>query len=386
MKIFKAEVISMKRFLSIFLSIVIVLTAFAGCADKPQTQNYNVVVENSTAGDIIQMIFPVDTVADAHTKEQLEFLSGSKLSTRRLADGKEENSRPEPIIFKWNYKNSTADTVYVVKISESRDMANAVTYTAVGESLSVYNLKIATTYYWTVSVDGNESAVCEFKTSDVTPRNLYVDGVTNVRDLGGRMTESGTRTKQGLIFRCGRLNESSAETPVIEITEAGKRTMLNDLRIKTEIDVRGVDTGEVGAITSSPLGDSVNYCSCPMVWDGDMFVDNREQLLKVFEILSKKESYPLIFHCNIGTDRTGMIAFLVNALLGVPEEELFKDYVFSNFGNIGGTRKISQMKDSGYYKAVTAAEGATLSKKTYNCLVNFGVPTEQLDSIIEILG
>lgn len=358
---------------------------FAGCSNT--AYHYNVVVENSTAGDVIEMVFPVDTIADAHTKKQLTFLSSANLSTILYTNGKKENSRPEAIEFEWNYNGEkAADTEYAIHISESENMENAVTYTTSSESLSVYNLKIASTYYWTVSVDGNESAVCTFKTADVSPRNLYVDGITNVRDLGGRLTEGGTRTKQGLIFRCGRLNESSAETPVIEITEAGKNTMLNDLGIKTEIDVRKNSDGEIGAITSSPLGESVQYFNCPMEWEGNTFVDNQQEILRVFEILSKKESYPLIFHCNIGTDRTGMIAFLVNALLGIPEEDLFKDYVFSNFGNIGGTRKINQLKESGYYTAVMNAEGATLSEKTYNCLADFGVPTEQLDSIIEILS
>ena len=81
-----------------------------------------------------------------------------------------------------------------------------------------------------------------------------------------------------------------------------------------------------------------------------------------------------------------MIAFLVNALLGVCEEDLYKDYLFSNLGTIGGTRKKSGITDSGYYKAIMETEGNTLSEKTYNCLLNFGVPKAQLDSIIEILS
>ena len=375
----------MKKAVHVIFAFVLVVTMLAGCSNTEY--NFNVAAENSTAGDVIEMVFPVDTIADAHTEKQLAFLGSSKLSTTFYANGKKENSRPEAIEFEWNYKgDKAADTEYIINISESENMENAVTYTTSSESLSVYNLKIATSYYWTVSVDGNESAVCAFETSDITPRNLYVDGITNVRDLGGRVTEGGNRTKQGLIFRCGRLNESSAETPVIEITEAGKNTMLNELGIKTEIDVRKSSDGEVGAITSSPLGDDVHYFNCPMEWEGNTFMDNKEQLLRVFEILSMEESYPLIFHCNIGTDRTGMIAFLVNALLGVPEEELFKDYVFSNFGNIGGTRRLIQLKNSGYYKAVMDTDGASLSEKTYNCLVDFGVPAEQLDSIIEILS
>ncbi len=81
-----------------------------------------------------------------------------------------------------------------------------------------------------------------------------------------------------------------------------------------------------------------------------------------------------------------MIAYLVNALLGVSEEDLCRDYLFSNFGKIGSLRRPSGLEDSVYYQSVAAAEGNTLQEKAYNCLVGFGVPSEQLDSIIRILS
>lgn len=370
----------MKKAVNILLSLIIALTMLTSCGI---TQNQSVL----SSSQVIEAVYPVETTANLHTDKQAAFLSNSSLSTFLYTNGKKENGRPKAVEFQWIYnKEKSADTEYILNISESENMENAVSYTASSESLSVYNLKIATTYYWTVSVGDDKSEVYEFTTDSSAPRNLYVDGITNVRDLGGWKTESGALTKQGLIFRCGRLNESSAKTPNIEITDGGKRTMLEVLSIKTEIDIRKSYDGEVGAITSSPLGDSVAYYNCPMEWEGNTFIDNRKEILKVFEILSKEENYPIIFHCNIGTDRTGMIAFLVNALLGVSEEDLFKDYVFSNFGAIGGTRKISQLKESGYYNAVINAEGSTLSEKAYNCLADFGVPREQLNSIIAILS
>lgn len=93
----------------------------------------------------------------------------------------------------------------------------------------------------------------------------------------------------------------------------------------------------------------------------------------------------MIFHCNIGTDRTGMIAYLINALLGVSDDNLHRDYLFSNFGNIGGKRNAGGLEESVYYKSVAEAEGDTLSEKAFNCLVDFGVPAEQLDAIRDIL-
>lgn len=374
----------MKKILSVLMSFVLITSAFAGCR-ADEAENTSNSANNTDA--VLSAVYPVDITVIQHTNKQKAYLDKPLSMFLLYANGLKEKSRPDAVEFRWNFNDdSIGDKEYLLKLSENEDMQNAVEYTSSSESVSVYNLKLDTTYYWTVEIGDDVSSIASFTTDGTPPRNLYVDGITNVRDLGGWECENGGRTKQGMIFRCGRLNESSAETVNIEITDFGKRTMLEELGIKSEIDVRKTYDGETGAIISSPLGDSVTYYSCPMEWEGNTFNDNKEELLSVFEILSKEENYPLIFHCNIGTDRTGMIAFLVNALLGVPEESLFRDYLFSNFGNIGGTRHLDLIKKSGYYSAVQDAKGNSLSEKTYNCLVDFGVPSEQLDSIIKILS
>lgn len=162
--------------------------------------------------------------------------------------------------------------------------------------------------------------------------------------------------------------------------------MLQELGVKTEIDLRMNNNNEVGGLTdTSPLGESVQYVQCPMDYTADnLITGNKLQLQAIFAILSDKNNYPIIFHCNIGTDRTGVVAFLVNGLLGVPEETLYRDYLFSNFGNIGGSRKVSSIKDN-YVNYIKTFDGEQLSEKIYNCLVTNGIPSEYLDAIIEIL-
>lgn len=374
----------MKKIISILTAVVLILTAFSGCTQdtKNPVDESESYVQNG--GDIV-LGNPSGKTVGIHTEKQAGYLAGDYSKISSFAKGKKELSKPEPVSFSWSGKNS-ADT-YTINISENSDMSDSMTFTSDVTTAEIYNLKIATKYYWTVSADGDTSGVGSFETEDILPRNINVDGVTNVRDLGGYMTSGGTRTKQGMIYRCGRLNKSSAETPEIEITAEGIKTMRDDLRIKTEIDLRRADNGEVGAITKSPLGPDINYVNCPMDWEGNMFEKNPEEIKRVFAILADENNYPVIFHCNIGTDRTGMIAFLVNALLGVEEKDLFTDYLYSNFGNIGGSRSIDgNLMKCGYYDAIKNSEGASLSEKTYNCLVGIGVPAQQLDSVIAILG
>ncbi|MBO5332870.1 MAG: tyrosine-protein phosphatase [Clostridia bacterium] len=368
----------MKKSLSILLSLVLIVSIFTSCGSENKT-----LVETN---DIITNIYPVNCEVTIHTEKQTKYLENSFDKLPLGVKGKKELSYPQAVEFQWTYNgNMTEDTKYVLSISENKDMSNAKTYTSATENVAVFNLKIATTYYWTVSVNDETSEVYSFTTEGGAPRNLYIDGITNVRDIGGWVTENGTRTKQGLIYRCARLNESVDNGGGVIITENGKKVMLNDLGIKTEIDVRRASKGETGGITSSPLGNTVKYLNFPMDHANDILNDNKEQIINFFETLANEDNYPMIIHCSVGCDRTGMLVFMVNALLGVSEEDLIRDYMFSNFANVDNKRKVETLKSTAYYQAITSAEGDTLSEKAYNCLSAFGVPTEYLDAVISIL-
>ncbi len=362
----------MKKMLSFLLPVLLAFTLFTGCDNKN-------VAENSDT--LIEAVYPVDCLVSLHTEKQSKYLLKNAAKLPFGINGKKEQSYPEAVELSWMYGEDEV-TEFVVSISKNGDMTNSKTYTTVERKLSLYNLELATDYYWTVSVDGNTSETSKFTTNGDAPRFIFVDGITNVRDIGGWLTEDGTRTKQGIIYRCGRLNESADNGCSVIITEAGKKTMLEDLGIKTELDLRQVHTGETGGITSSALGEDVTYISCPIDWSGDLHSDNNKQVLEIFRILSDEANYPIIVHCSIGTDRTGMLSFLLNALLGVSEEDLFRDYMFSNFAEIGGKRKLSQLTESKYYNDVKNAPGDTLSEKAYSFLKEIGVPEAQLNSII----
>ena len=370
----------MKKLISIILSLLFIISAFTGCGINSKK---NLVTTN----DIITNIYPADCEALIHTKKQARYLNNSYDKLPIGVKGKKEQSHPQAVEFQWEYTGEKSENAeFLLNISENKDMSNQMTYTTFEETVSVYNLKIATTYYWTVTVNNETSDVYKFTTENTAPRNLYVDGVTNVRDIGGWMTENGTRTKQGLIYRCARLNESVDNGSGIIITENGRNVMLNDLGIRTEIDVRRAEKGETGGLTSSPLGDTVKYLNFPMDYANDILNDNKEEIINFFETLANEDNYPMIVHCSVGCDRTGMLIFMVNALLGVSEDDLIRDYMFSNFADVDNKRKVETIKSTAYYQAITSAEGDTLSEKAYNCLSDFGVPTEYLDSVISILS
>ena len=361
---------------------------------------------------------------DFHTEEQAEYLAGDYRLYKTYANGTEELSRPNAAVISVGEKYNGS----VVLVSEKEDLTDARECIISDGELKVYNLKTATTYYY-------GSADCakpkgSFVTAAAAPRNLYVEGVTNVRDLGGWCIEGSERAyadagtgdttlqdsvdssgtadsvvqsdtgssgvtdsaaknntgssgtvRQGMIFRCGKL--SADDTGETLITEEGIRVMREELKVRSEIDLRTVDDLENGGITVSPLGEDISYYSVPLESGGNIILLNRDSLKDIFEIFGDESNYPIVFHCSIGTDRTGMVAFLINGLLGVSEDDLYRDFLFSNFGEIGKMRAPSIIKT--YIETVETAQGDTLSEKIYNYLVDAGVEAEDLDELIRIM-
>ena len=390
-----------KRIIALLLTVITVI--FVASCQRPEVKTEGITLTEYSA--------PLEF----HTSEQAEYIYGERpLYLDISVDGKSEKSRPEAIKLTWT--NSKTCEYYSVYLSENADMSGAEEYAAKGESVSLYNLKAATTYYYKVKEavqDGVESKVGSFTTAE-GPRNLYIDGVTNVRDVGGWKIQNGNRTKQGLLFRGGRLNESYPEGWVKggddtgyevnpEITADGIQAF-KKLGIKTEIDLREIGQngypGTTDEVTYSMV-DGVKYIAIPMDGGADVEI-SKEQIKAFFTVLADRNNYPIYYHCNIGTDRTGMVTYLLNALLGVSDHDLYIDYMFSNFGVIAKpskqvsnpTRKElfdlttynkSKSKGGAAYR-VALYDGDTLAEQAENCLLACGVTKEQIETIKSIMA
>ena len=391
-----------KNVLKILALTLAVTTAFFACGcnsgeDAPGSKSEKISVsskwEDSSSSEaeahdetIVLSDFDGDVVV--HTEAQSEFLAMENLyNVKQLANGDKELSRPLPTVFGWEDLSLIAPVYYILRISENADLTGGISEIVFDKTAEIYNLKIASKYYWTVtavSSDGSKrpSARGEFTTEDAAPRNVYVSGVTNWRDLGGWKTDDGKRVKQGLIYRTGRLNRSNKDSLEPEITQKGLTEANARLKIKSEIDLRGYD--ESSKISVSALGEDVNYYRVSMRYEGDVISYNSPQVKEVFDILGDQTNYPVIFHCHIGTDRTGFVAYLINGLLGVGKQALYKDYLFSNFGNIDGPRSLDDIA-SRYVATLNNYEGATLKDKIRNYLLSIGVTETTINNVIKIL-
>ena len=190
---------------------------------------------------------------------------------------------------------------------------------------------------------------------DDSRRHLALDGMWNVRDLGGYSTSSGGLTRWNSLLR----GDAPCSLP------PGSRQSLADYGIRTVIDLRRVEELEmapndfasacevkyshVDLVGDAPIAGRVDYSA-----EGEgrqkMFVNKTDidrlsyvdilemrkpHVAEVLTTLAVRENLPALFHCVAGKDRTGVIAALVLGLAGVPETTIAADYALSSKFLIG---------------------------------------------------
>src|SRR5262249_15627853 len=54
-----------------------------------------------------------------------------------------------------------------------------------------------------------------------------------------------------------------------------------------------------------------------------------KRLVDALDIIAERDNHPLIFHCTAGKDRTGVLAAMVLAAIGIVDEDVIDDYTRS---------------------------------------------------------
>ena len=337
-----------------------------------------------------------------HTENQIGYFNDDYIYIDKYGKtGLEDLSKSIPITISWEANTNIKEPLYIFTYGTNEEFATKGTSIITKEtSVDLNNLLLDQTYYYHVKVDDPKlkttyvSDSGTFKTSGEGLRNLNIPTLSNVRDLGGQIIGEGKkRIKQGLIYRSQGFN--TAYTTEVTISNDDINYLVHVLKIKTEIDLRkdfeeskGIETG---GITSSPLSESVTYKLLPMIYQSSNILtrpSNQDSIKEFFEVISDINNYPLIFYCSQGKDRTGGLAYIIELLLGEVHEDAMKDYLFSNFSNVGSVHRTHIEGDAMIYGVISKYEnGETLQEKTYNYLTEVtGIPSETLDKIIEILG
>ena len=268
--------------------------------------------------------------------------------------------QPSPATIFWT--NNTSATAQQITWSTNADFTDALTAEVdpANTCYEIYNLLPGKTYYYkvTATVDGNEkNLLASTFTTSGQLRQIKAEGGGNIRDLGGWATASGNTIQYGRIYRSAELNGKYNLT-------ADGIAAIRAIGVKAELDLR--ITNEALYISQSPLGEDVTYLRTEHT---SSYVDGLEKepnlykqaLQYVFDCV--KADKPVIFHCHIGADRTGTLAFLLEGLLGVSMSDIYKDYELTSFSYFDNVRYKENI--DGLFNLILSKEGDTLTDKFY---------------------
>ena len=170
-------------------------------------------------------------------------------------------------------------------------------------------------------------------------RRLPVDGMFNVRELGGYPTADGRVTRCGAFIR--------SEIPR-KITAEGL-AFLRNYGVVLSVDLRGLRETErmPSVLASQPW---LRYRSIPAAnsqlaggraaktpdrfvkWP-EMYISmidgHQDWIRRVLSAMAEVETGAVIFNCTTGKDRTGMISAMLLGLAGVPDNDIIADYCVS---------------------------------------------------------
>lgn len=253
--------------------------------------------------------------------------------------------------------NQTINVYPYVNDTKGNEIVSYITV----ENGVIYNMIPGESYYWELA---NDSTTYGIVTATGNRRTLY-SPVRNLRDLGGMSVDTNNdgvsdgTLKYGILYR-GAQN-ASGQTGVNSLTKLG---------ITREIDLRADGDGNNGQshlpnydvdyddqrfeypefqITgnnpvTNPSDDETkgykdivitNYIINPTTtaYFNTAHLDNykafKSALKQVMRQVADGDS--IYFHCTIGTDRTGTLAYFLEGLLGVPLKERLKDYELTYF-------------------------------------------------------
>ena len=194
-------------------------------------------------------------------------------------------------------------------------------------SVTVYNLELATEYTWTLAVDGYTSTH-SFVTEAQPPRLIRSGTMQFVRDLGGWTGLQGCKVRANEIFRGGPPNENKTTNSASLLDDQAIDFWRNRIGLRSEIDFRGSSehssSSPMEGLGASYLKYSIDYYKAYA--PSETSSGSGRNYLNTLKAILNAAKRPVYFHCAYGRDRTGTIASLVLAILGVSEEDILKDY------------------------------------------------------------
>lgn len=163
---------------------------------------------------------------------------------------------------------------------------------------------------------------------------LSIDGLVNIRDLGGMVTLDGRSVRAGRIIR--------SDNPKM-LTDRGREQFVADLAPRVVIDLRiplefrreGYDLGPGVEVVNCPMTpqsgvnqEQIDAGMCDNLIDDYLRqIDvNAGFVAQALTVMAEADGAPVVVHCTAGKDRTGIVIAMLLDILGVSHEQIAADY------------------------------------------------------------
>ena len=303
---------------------------------------------------------------------------------------------PKPVPISWTAPASSSAAVVIYNdAAHTREerMAN-VTVTS-STSADIYSLIPGRKYWYVVKNGGSQIAEGHFSTTgrrrmikvaDCPFGNVYAN---NCRDFGGLETNDGKVVKYDKIYR---------GTCMDKVTAAQRSYILETMGVGLDVDLRenpGSPSSDGShmynglGLDEIPTGDASVYRGHTQERYNSIenLTDPARMGPTLIRIMNAVENGVGVYvHCKVGADRTGFTCLLLEALLGVKQEQCDIDYELTSFCAAVDDilRERGNKRQSYYYyprgiEILNERPGATLQEKAINYLTEkLNVPMERI--------
>ncbi|MGQ0574253.1 MAG: tyrosine-protein phosphatase [Pseudonocardia sp.] len=169
-------------------------------------------------------------------------------------------------------------------------------------------------------------------------RLLPMDGLDNVRDVGGLPLTGGGVTRSGVLLRSAALHYLT-ESDVRHLVDVFGLSLVLDLRTAREIDRDGPTPVARAGVQTVALS-FIPENGRPLPETGDdtdpllrsylgFLVDRTENVVEAVRLLGADGARPALVHCQAGKDRTGVLVAIVLDAIGVERDAVVEDYALS---------------------------------------------------------
>jgi len=212
-------------------------------------------------------------------------------------------------------------------------------------------------------------------------RHLDWDGCFNVRDLGGLRAAGGRETRWGAVARADAVDR---------LTAAGW-SALHAHGVQTVIDLRNDDELEPDVAPRPPGLASVHlpldgvedaefwddWASGPQfgtpLYYGAFLERFPRRTARIVAAVAHAQPGGVVVHCGGGRDRTGLVAMLLLALVGVAPKEIAADYALSADRLVARYAHLGQEDQGPVLDGFLAREGTTAREVILSTLASLDV-------------